>query len=81
MRDAKIERVDAYADHVRALWQAHPEPCALAEVITADVELWGADLSVIPGLSDSLCDALQQMTSEGVSAALDAHLSAQGAAV
>ena len=81
MRDAQIERVDAHADHVRGLWQRHPDAGAMVDAITADIELWGTDLSAIPGMRAGLCDALRLMESEGVVAALDTHLSTLGVAV
>jgi hypothetical protein len=67
---------------VRAHWArpgegAEPE---VAAAVCADQELWGADLSVVPGFTAAVAGALVRIRRHGVVAALEAHLAAAAAA-
>ncbi|HEX6036899.1 tagaturonate reductase [Longimicrobium sp.] len=68
---------DDQADRVRAHWAAcdaaEPE---LASAVCADAELWGADLSTVPGFTAAVAAALTRMRTLGVEAALEQHLAA-----
>jgi len=72
---------DSEGPRVRALWAAvaTPDVPAIAELVRracADVELWGTDLSAVPGFADAVSAALVAIRQDGALAALDAHLGA-----
>jgi tagaturonate reductase len=73
---------DDQAGRVRGHWArfgdgAEPE---VAARVCGDTELWGADLSRVPGFTASVAAALVRMRRHGVAAALDSHLAAASAA-
>lgn len=71
---------DDPAERVRGHWARHggaaPE---VARGVCGDVELWGMDLSAVPGFADAVAGALARMRSHGVAAALESHLAATAA--
>lgn len=84
--DAACERgarvpLDDGAEHLRQLWQELPDRSpeslrALASRFLDDQLLWGADLSVVPGLTDAVADALITIEQNGPREALAEHLRA-----
>jgi tagaturonate reductase len=73
---------DDQAERVRAHWTrvgdgAEPE---VASAVCQDEELWGADLSRVPGFTAAVAIALVRMRRLGAAAALEAHLAAATAA-
>ena len=69
---------DDRAEDFRRLWSGVGEDAdstaALVRRICADRELWGADLTAIPGFADSVAGHLSRMRRDGATAALEAHL-------
>jgi tagaturonate reductase len=55
-------------------WTSDAEVVDLAIELCADVRLWRADLSVVPGFVDAVADHLLRIIRTGVVAALEAHL-------
>jgi tagaturonate reductase len=73
---------DDQAERVRGHWArfgAEAEPDVVHSVC-ADVELWGTDLSRVPGFTAAVAGALVRMRRHGVAAALEAHMSASATA-
>ena len=70
---------DDQAERVRGHWAADAEP-DVARAVCADAELWGADLSRVPGLVDAVAAALARIRRHGAAAALEAQLSAAAGA-
>jgi tagaturonate reductase len=70
---------DDQAERVRAHWSAGAES-DVAAAVCADAELWGADLSAVPGFTAAVSTALARMIHDGVPAALEAHLGAAATA-
>jgi tagaturonate reductase len=73
---------DDQAERVRGHWsrlgdRAEPE---VARDVCGDAELWGTDLSRVPGFTAAVAGALVRMRRHGVPAALEAHLAATAAA-
>lgn len=56
-------------------WSSDAAVVNLALALCADVRLWHADLSVVPGFVDAVADHLLRIVRTGISGALDAHLS------
>jgi len=79
-RRAARERVpaDDHADDVRAFWRdssgAPASIAAVAKRACAATQLWGADLTAVPGFLDAVTEDLIRIQRDGVVAALDAHL-------
>ncbi|HEX2081828.1 MAG TPA: tagaturonate reductase [Longimicrobium sp.] len=69
LADDQAERVRAH----RARLAADPEAAA---AVCADAELWGADLSRVPGFAAAVAGALVGMRLLGVAKALEQHLGA-----
>lgn len=69
LADDQAERVRAH----RARHGAEPEAAA---AVCADAELWGADLSRVPGFTAAVAGALVRMGRHGVAEALERHLGA-----
>jgi tagaturonate reductase len=69
---------DDRAEDLRRLWAGAGDDAdslaALVRRVCADRELWGADLTEVPGFAESVAGHLGTMRREGVPAALDAHL-------
>lgn len=60
---------------IAALWQAWGDDAlAVARRACADAELWGADLSAIPGFAAAVASALARLMAIGIPAALALHL-------
>jgi tagaturonate reductase len=76
MRDAQTQRPDTHAEALRNTWRSSPDPQELVRAVVSDSALWGTNLSAIPGLVASVTESLELMLREGVSGALDQHLSA-----
>jgi tagaturonate reductase len=76
IRDAVTPRADDHADAIHNAWQKHACPPELAATVCADQELWGADLSAVPGFVTEVGDALDSLLHTGARAALEAHLRA-----
>ena len=71
---------DDQGARVRALWPAlGDDAVAVARRACADAELWGADLSAVPGFADAVADDLVRMIALGVPAALAQHNAAPAA--
>jgi hypothetical protein len=51
-------------------WRENPPGLALAQQILARAELWGQDLSAVPGLPQRLGYHLQQIENNGIRPAL-----------
>ncbi|HET6231281.1 MAG TPA: tagaturonate reductase [Longimicrobiaceae bacterium] len=47
---------------------------SLVQSVVSDEALWGAELAAVPGFADAVATHLQSMLSDGVPAALEAHL-------
>jgi tagaturonate reductase len=73
---------DDQAERVRAHWSRHADgaEAEVARFVCADVELWGMDLSRVPGFAAAVASALVRMRDHGPAAALEAHLAAAAAA-
>jgi len=70
---------DMEGERVRRLcqsidWSSDTAVVDLAIGLCADVRLWRADLSVVPGFVDAAADHLLRIARTGITAALDAHL-------
>ena len=66
---------DDQGARVRALWQElGDDAVAVARRACADEELWGADLSAVPGFADAVAGALVRVMALGTPAALAQHL-------
>jgi tagaturonate reductase len=76
MRDAESERPDAHAEVLRKMWQSNADPQGLVRAVTSNSDLWGTNLSAIPGFVASVTESLELMLREGVTGALDQHVSA-----
>lgn len=85
--DIQAERRDAghsvppddSADRFRALWSGvdPTDPAAASELVRAaasDASLWGHDLTAVPGFVASVTEHLVRASTDGVPAALRAHL-------
>jgi tagaturonate reductase len=73
---------DDQAERVRGHWSrfgAESEP-DVARAVCGDAELWGTDLSRVPGFTAAVAGALVRMRRHGVAAALEAQMSAPAAA-
>lgn len=70
--DAEGERVRRACQAID--WSSDSAVVDLAIATCADVRLWRADLSVVPGFVDAVADNLLRIVRTGVAAALDAHL-------
>ncbi|MGH7616964.1 MAG: tagaturonate reductase [Gemmatimonadaceae bacterium] len=55
-------------------WSSDAAVVDFAIATCADLRLWRADLSVVPGFVDAVADHLLRITRIGIAAALDAHL-------
>jgi tagaturonate reductase len=71
---------DDQAERVRAHRARHPGDPEAAAAVCADAELWGADLSRIPGFTAAVAGTLVRMRHHGVAAALQQHLGASARA-
>jgi tagaturonate reductase len=76
MRDAHTPRADAHAQTLRKVWQNKPDPQELVRAVAAECDLWGTDLRAVPGFVAGVTESLEFMLREGVTNALDQHLSA-----
>jgi tagaturonate reductase len=70
---------DTEGDRVRAVWQSltprtDEEFLDLVRRVCADVSLWGADLSSLPGFVEVVAEHLTRICANGVLSALDAQL-------
>lgn len=70
---------DDQADRVRTHWVGRDD-ADVARAVCADTELWGADLSAVPGFAAAVAAALARMRAHGVEAALEQHLAAAATA-
>jgi tagaturonate reductase len=75
---------DDQAEHVRALWTSRPDPDEealrdLARQACADTELWGVDLTTVPGFADAVALHLTRAHNDGITAALEGLLRGGGA--
>jgi tagaturonate reductase len=70
LADDQAERVRA---HGAGRENAEPE---VARAVCGDVELWGTDLSAVPGFAAAVATALTRIRQHGVDAALEQHLAA-----
>lgn len=70
--DSEGERVRRACQAVD--WTSDTSVVDLAIAIASDVRLWRADLSVVPGFVDAVADDLLRIVRNGISAALDEHL-------
>jgi hypothetical protein len=60
---------------VRALWEElGDDALAVARRACADAELWGADLSAVPGFAEAVAGYLVRILGLGTPAALAQHL-------
>jgi tagaturonate reductase len=71
---------DAEGERVRRAcqttdWSSDAAVVDLAIAICADVRLWRADLTALPGFVDAVADHLLRIARGGITSALDAHLS------
>jgi tagaturonate reductase len=69
---------DEQGERVRALWRGvdSSSDAALGELArraAADVELWGTDLTAVPGFADAVGDHLGRLVREGALATLEAQ--------
>jgi tagaturonate reductase len=73
---------DDQAERVRGHWARFPDGSEpeVARAVCGDAELWGADLSAVPGFTAAVAGALVRMRRHGVAAALESHLGAAAAA-
>lgn len=66
---------DGQGAHVRALWQAEGDDAlAVARLACANTELWGTDLTAVPGFVERVAGCLARILSIGTPAALAQHL-------
>jgi tagaturonate reductase len=67
---------DATGDRVRAHWSGVDDSIdgltAFVRAVTADAELWGADLSSVPGFVEQVAEHLYTIRSRGALAAIEA---------
>jgi tagaturonate reductase len=68
-------RPDDQGERVRAAWRALA-PADLVAGVLSDEELWGTDLTAVPGFAASVAAALLAMLRDGVRGTLDASLAA-----
>jgi tagaturonate reductase len=67
---------DATADQVRAYWSGVDDSAdaltSFVRAVSADTELWGADLSAVPGFVEQVAEHLHTIRSKGAVAAIEA---------
>ncbi|MEP6732782.1 MAG: tagaturonate reductase [bacterium] len=73
--------VDEQGEALKSLWVVVPDDsdAPVGELVWAacrDKNLWGIDLTTLPGFCEAVADHLWRMRAQGMSAALDHHLAA-----
>jgi tagaturonate reductase len=67
---------DATGDRVRAYWSGVDDSLdgltTFVRAVSADTELWGADLSTVPGFVEQVAEHLYTIRSRGAVAAIEA---------
>jgi tagaturonate reductase len=67
---------DAMGDRVRSYWSGTEDSLdgltTFARAVSADAELWGADLSAVPGFVEQVAEHLHTIRSRGAVAAIEA---------
>ncbi|HST57277.1 MAG TPA: tagaturonate reductase [Longimicrobium sp.] len=68
---------DDQAERVRGHWSRFPDGAEpdVARAVCGDAELWGTDLSRVPGFTAAVAGALVRMRTHGVAAALEQQMS------
>ena len=71
--------LDEQGERLGAYWVAAPTTVtapldAFVQAVGCDVALWGADLTQLPGFCEAVADHLQRARAQGITAALEYHL-------
>ena len=71
---ATQRRADDGAERLQALWRGEEDVQHIAFRACSDTELWGTDLTCLPGFVGAVGENLHHLAQRGVHSALEAHL-------
>ncbi|HVF40946.1 MAG TPA: hypothetical protein VM939_13680, partial [Gemmatimonadaceae bacterium] len=63
--------LDEQSFRIRELWRSNIPPVEIARRACSDTDLWGLDLTEIPGFAESVASHLSTMTTAGVKDSLE----------